>query len=227
MTSQSSATIITPLRASDIAYEKLREMILDLRLEPGELLNESSLASMLELGRMPVREAIGRLVTDHFIVVLPRRGTVVASMTMVDIADLFDAREAVECGIARVVARHITDEQIEELRALVEVADASRGEFDAERYLLNDLRIHRLIVDLLDNSLLRTTANTLLLHNLRFWRSFFRTRTPLVSTMLSHGDLLRALELRDGDAAEEATREHLEGARQLLMSLFESNDNTR
>ncbi|HEY1762445.1 MAG TPA: GntR family transcriptional regulator [Acidimicrobiales bacterium] len=227
MTSQSSATIITPLRASDIAYEKLREMILDLRLEPGELLNESSLASMLELGRMPVREAIGRLVTDHFIVVLPRRGTVVASMTMVDIADLFDAREAVECGIARVVARHITDEQIEELRALVEVADTSRGEFDAERYLLNDLRIHRLIVDLLDNSLLRTTANTLLLHNLRFWRSFFRTRTPLVSTMLSHADLLRALELRDGDAAEEATREHLEGARQLLMSLFESNDNNR
>jgi DNA-binding GntR family transcriptional regulator len=226
MTSQ-SPTNITPLRASDIGYEKLREMILDLRLEPGELLNESSLSSVLEIGRMPVREAIGRLVTDRFIVVLPRRGTVVASMTMADIANLFDAREAVECGIVRVVARRITDEQIEELTSLVKVADAARGDFDAERYLLDDLRIHRLIVDLLDNSLLRNAANTLLLHNLRFWRSFFRTRTPQVSTMLSHRDLLRALELRDGDAAEAATREHLEGARQLLMSLFESNDNNR
>lgn len=220
-------TTTKTLRASDIAYEKLLEMILDLRLEPGELLNESSLSSMLEIGRMPVREAIGRLVTNHFIVVLPRRGTVVASMTMVDIADLFDAREAVECGIARVVARNITNEQIEELKSLVEVADASRGDFDAERYLLNDLRIHRFIVDLLDNSLLRATANTLLLHNLRFWRSFFRTRTPQVSTMLSHSDLLRALERRDGDAAEAAAREHIEGSRQLLMSLFESTDSSR
>jgi DNA-binding GntR family transcriptional regulator len=226
MTIQSTANI-APLRASDVAYEKLREMILDLRLEPGELLNESSLSSMLEIGRMPVREALGRLVTDQFIVVLPRRGTVVASMTMVDIADLFDAREAVECGIARVVARRITDEQIDEMRSLVEVADASRDHFDAERYLLDDLRIHQLIVDLLDNSLLRNTANTLLLHNLRFWRGFFRTRSPQVSTMLSHSDLLHALELRDGDAAEATTREHLEGARQLLMSLFEANDSNR
>jgi DNA-binding GntR family transcriptional regulator len=219
--------MVTPLRASDVAYEKLREMILDLRLEPGELLNESSLSSTLGIGRMPVREAIGRLVTDHFIVVLPRRGTTVASMTMVDIADLFDAREAVECGIARVVARRITDEQLDQMKALTEVADASRGDFDAERFLLDDLAIHRHIVGLMDNALLRNTANTLLLHNLRFWRSFFRNRTPLGSTMLSHRDLLHALEQRDGDAAEAATREHLEGARQLLMSLFDSSDTNR
>jgi DNA-binding GntR family transcriptional regulator len=45
--------------------------------------------------------------------------------------------------------------------------------------------------------------------------------------MLSHRDLLHALQQRDGDAAEAATREHLEGARQLLMSLFDSSDINR
>ena len=214
---------VAPLRASDIAYDQLRAMILDLRLAPGEVLNELSLAAMLGIGRMPVREAIVRLAGDHFVVVLPRRGTVVASMNMLDIAHLYEAREAVECGIAHVVVRRITDEQILEFRILVEEAEEARDVFDAERFLLDDLRIHRFVIGLLDNALLHDTADSLLLHNLRFWRSFFQARLPHGDTMLSHRDLLEAFENRDGEAAERATRVHIERARQLLLSLFEGN----
>jgi DNA-binding GntR family transcriptional regulator len=221
--STGAASNFVPLRASDVAYERLREMILDLRLAPGEVLNELSLSSMIGIGRMPVREALQRLASDRFVVALPRRGTVVSSMTMVDVAHLYEAREAVECGIARVVVRRITDEQIRELRPLVERADEARGVFDAERFLLDDLRIHRFVIGMLDNALLHDAADSLLLHNLRFWRSFFRSRPPQGDTMLSHRDLLTAFENRDGDAAEEATRAHIEGARQLLVTLFDGN----
>jgi DNA-binding GntR family transcriptional regulator len=199
-------------------------MILDLTLQPGEIMNETSLAGMLEIGRMPVREAIGRLVSDRFVTVLPRRGTVVATMTMIDIANLYDAREAVECGIVRVAVRRITDEQIADFTLLVDVADNSRGLFDAERFLLDDLSVHRFVASLVENALLRNTAETLLLHNLRFWRTFFHSRLPEDDTMLSHRDLLLALERRDGEAAEEATRTHIDGARQLLVSLFAGTD---
>jgi len=221
--STEAASNLVPLRASDVAYERLREMILDLRLAPGEVLNELSLSSMIGIGRMPVREALQRLSSDRFVVALPRRGTVVSSMTMVDVAHLYEAREAVECGIARVVVRRITDAQIRELRTLVERADEARGVFDAERFLLDDLRIHRFVIGMMDNALLHDAADSLLLHNLRFWRSFFQSRLPQGDTMLSHRDLLMAFENRDGDAAEEATRAHIEGARQLLITLFDGN----
>lgn len=221
--SEGAASNLVPLRASDVAYERLREMILDLRLAPGEVLNEFSLSSMIGIGRMPVREALQRLASDRFVVALPRRGTVVSSMTMVDVAHLYEAREAVECGIARVVVRRITDEQIRELRTLVERADEARGVFDAERFLLDDLRIHRFVISMMDNALLHDAADSLLLHNLRFWRSFFRSRLPQGETMLSHRELLTAFENRDGDAAEAATRAHIEGARQLLVTLFDGN----
>lgn len=215
---------VVPRRASDVAYEQLREMILDLTLQPGEILNEASLAAMLNIGRMPVREAIGRLVSDRFITVLPRRGTVVATMTMMDIANLYDAREAVECGIVRVAVRRITDEQIGDFKLLVGVADDARGRFDAERFLLDDLSVHRFVAGLVENPLLRNTAETLLLHNLRFWRTFFLSRLPQGDTMLSHHELLLAFERRDGEAAEEATRTHIDGARQMLVSLFGGGD---
>lgn len=222
--SLSDVSPVIPLRASDVAYEQLREMILNLSLPPGQILNEASLAAMLDLGRMPVREAIGRLVSDRFITVLPRRGTMVATMTMMDIANLYDAREAVECGIVHVAVRRITDEQIDQFRQLVDVADVARGQFDAERFLLDDLSVHRFVAGLVENPLLRNTAETLLMHNLRFWRTFFRSRLPQDETMLSHHDLLRAFEHRDGEAAEEATRTHIDGARQLLVSLFGASE---
>ena len=218
------ASPAAPRRASDVAYEQLREMILDLTLEPGDILNEASLSTMLDIGRMPVREGIGRLVSDRFVTVLPRRGTVVATMTMMDIANLYDAREAVECGIVRVAVRYITDDQIDRFKQLVDVADVARSRFDAERYLLDDLGVHQFVASLVENPLLRGTAETLLLHNLRFWRTFFRTRPPQGDTMLSHDDLLLAFERRDGAAAEEATRMHIDGARQLLVSLFSTSE---
>ena len=146
-----------------------------------------------------------------------------SSMTMVDVAHLYETGEAVECGIARVVVRRITDDQIRELRTLVERADEARGVFDAERFLLDDLRIHPFVIGMMDNALLHDAADSLLLHNLRFWRSFFQSRLPQGDTMLSHRDLLAAFENRDGDAAEEATRAHIEGARQLLVTLFDGN----
>lgn len=211
---------VIPLRASDVAYEQLREMILDLRLSAGEILNEHSLAATLGIGRMPVREAIGRLVSDRFIVVLPRRGTAVAPMAMEDVVHLFEAREAVECGIAYVAARKVTPVQVEEFRGLVEEAEAARGVFDAERFLLDDLRIHRFLVEQMDNALLQDAAERLLLHNLRFWRSFFRTRLPHADTMLSHRDLLLALEDGDCEGAQSAMRAHIGASRQLLQALF-------
>ena len=221
--SHEAASNLVPLRASDVAYERLREMILDLRLAPGEVLNELALSSMVGIGRMPVREALQRLASDRFVVALPRRGTVVSSMTMVDVAHLYEAREAVECGIARVVVRRVTDEQIRELRTLVERADEARGVFDAERFLLDDLQVHRFVIGMMDNALLRAAADSLLLHNVRFWRSFFQSRVPQGDTMLSHRELLTAFENRDSDAAELATRAHIEGARQLLVTLFDGN----
>ena len=106
-------------RASDLAYAELRERILDLRLAPGSLVNELALAADLGMGRMPVREAIARLVTDRFITVLPRRGTVVTPVGLDDVLEMFEAREAIECGVAYIAASRATSEDLATLRELV------------------------------------------------------------------------------------------------------------
>ena len=205
-------------RASDLAYDELRERILDLRLAPGSLLNELALASDLGMGRMPVREAVARLAIDRFITVLPRRGTVVTQVGLDDVLDIFEAREAIECGAVHIVASHATDEDLATLRRLIEAADRARDGTDHEAFLRDDHAIHSFLVHMVRNSLLQDAADRLLLHNLRFWRMYWASRPAQHATMISHGSLLAALEAGDPEQAEKAMREHLVASRQLLRA---------
>jgi DNA-binding GntR family transcriptional regulator len=213
------AAIARP-RASDIAYEQLRDRILDLRLPPGAVVNEHDLAAELGLGRMPVREAIARLASDRFIIVHPRRSTLVTTFGLDDILDMFDAREAIECGVAHIAARRAQASDLTTLRRLVEDADRAREGTDREAFLRDDHEIHTFLVHMIRNQLLQDATHRLLLHNLRFWRSYWASRPVQHATIIPHADLLAALEDHDPEQAEAAMREHVAASRQLLHSSF-------
>jgi DNA-binding GntR family transcriptional regulator len=195
-------------------------MLLDLRLSPGTVVNELALAGELEMGRMPVHEALARLASDGFLTVLPRRGTVVAAFTLKDVLDLFEAREAIECGAVHIAARRATDDDVAALAKLINTANRARTETEPETYLDADYQIHLFLVRILNNSMLQDQVERLLMHNLRFWRFYFSSRTVRMTAMLSHDELLVALRERDGDAAQSAMRLHIADSRGMLQALF-------
>lgn len=209
-----------PTRASDVAYHELRDRIVDLRLPPGHPVNEIAVAAELGLSRMPVHEAVGRLAVERFITVLPRRGSVVTALELPDVLDLFSAREALECGIAHLAARRATDADLARLRELVETADGARDPSDHLQFLIEDYEVHAFLVAIVRSPLLWDLAERLLLHNLRFWRSYWSTQPVHQTALISHHEMLLALESRDPDAAEEAMRAHIAGSRQLLQASF-------
>ena len=208
-------------RASDQAYSRILEMILDLRLPPGAVLNEQQLAAGTGFGRMPVREAVARLSTDRFVTVVPRRGTYVTPVGLSDVLEMFEAREAIECGVAFIAARRVTAPQLDRLRALVDRADLARNDERPEDHLRDDHAIHAYLVEIASNGLLRDAADRLLQHNLRFWRSYWSSHEPQSTTMLPHADLLAALEAHDQQAAEQAMRTHISASRAVVQAAFE------
>ena len=87
------------------AYEWLRERIIDGTLKPGERIREREVAEELRVSRIPVREALPQLESEGYIVVLPRRGAIVARMTIQDVTELFDIRSSLEVLAARLAAQ--------------------------------------------------------------------------------------------------------------------------
>lgn len=209
-----------PPRASDQAYGWLLERILDLRIPPGTVVNELQLAAEIGLGRMPVREALARLAGERFTTVMARRSTVVTSLGLDDVLDLFEAREAVQCGVAYIAASKASDDDLAMLAKLIRSAESARQDREVLAFLSDDYEIHLFLIHMIDNVLLQDAAELLLQHNLRFWRSYWSTRPAQPTNMVSHRPMLAALRNRDSAAAEQAMREHIQQSRRLLASAF-------
>ena len=119
-----------PLR--DVVSEALRQAIKEGILKPGERLMEIQLADELGVSRTPIRGAIRKLDLEGFVVMIPRRGTYVADISLKDVVQVFEIRSALEELAAGLAAERITPDELEELeRILVEINEyIDRDEFD-------------------------------------------------------------------------------------------------
>ncbi len=79
------------------AVEYLREKIITGELRPGQKLNEAELSSTLGISRPPLREAFRTLDELQLVVSIPRKGCVVAEISVEAFTDLYQAREMIEC----------------------------------------------------------------------------------------------------------------------------------
>ena len=112
--------VYRPLR--DVVSDVLRQAIKDGVLKPGERLMEIRLAEELGVSRTPIREAIRKLEQEGFVVMVPRRGTYVADISLKDISQVFEIRGALEELAAGLAAERITPDELERLeRILVEI----------------------------------------------------------------------------------------------------------
>lgn len=209
-----------PARASDIAYDEIRARIVDLRLWPGTTVDEKTLAADLGLGRTPVREALLRLGADRLLTVLPRRGLLVPPIGFGEIRELFEARQTVECGIARLAARSADPTDLDVFGQLLKTAEGSRLRADFNSYLEDDQAVHRHLAKMSKNVFLSDAADRILRQNLRFWRYYFSERPFSPDSLISHKPLYDALVRQDPDEAEKAMADHVEQSRLLLHALF-------
>ena len=84
---------------SDIAYDRIKAMILQNSLKAGQFVNESQLQEMLGLGRTPVREAILRLAGDDLVRIHPYKGIEISTISPKTIHDIFQLRLIIEPSV--------------------------------------------------------------------------------------------------------------------------------
>ncbi|MEM3433559.1 MAG: GntR family transcriptional regulator [Candidatus Methanomethyliaceae archaeon] len=81
---------------ADGVYERLRELITNLVLKPGQRISVEDVAHMLEVSATPVREALHRLVEEGFVEQKPYIGFFVTNLTPEDVEELFEIRKTLE-----------------------------------------------------------------------------------------------------------------------------------
>jgi DNA-binding GntR family transcriptional regulator len=99
-------------RLSDTLYELMKKDIIECKLEPGELIEESFVIEHYQIGRTPFREACQKLEAEGLVEVVPHRGVFVVSFSSQDIKDLFEWRLIVEPSAAELACERMAKSEI-------------------------------------------------------------------------------------------------------------------
>ena len=141
--------------------DRLRAMILDGEVASGAHLVESSLCKTLKVSRTPLREAMKVLAMEGLVEFSPHRGTRVTVMTGTEVRELFETIAGLESLAAELATLRMRDEALAELEAMHERMLYHFGRGERQQYFALNSDIHRRIVALADNSVLRETHERL------------------------------------------------------------------
>ncbi|SFO08169.1 DNA-binding transcriptional regulator, GntR family [Actinomadura madurae] len=108
----------TRLQLSDEAAARIRELIMDGRVRPGDYLRLERLALEFGISVTPVREALKSLRSEGFVVLEPRRGFVVAPLSKRDVQDLFWVQAGIAAELAARAVPRIGPAALRELDGL-------------------------------------------------------------------------------------------------------------
>ncbi len=197
-------------------YRILHELLVTAEIPPGEFLSEGELAGRLKTSRTPVREACARLMQDHWLSRIRRKGFMVTPISVRDIVEMYEYRKILEGFTSDKVARSANAEQIETLRNIV--APETNPDGTLSEILQANEQFHLRLAQL--------AANTRVLGQLTLTMSYVSRLdtlcTQTVPGWIGHADILRAIEAHQPADARHAMEVHIDLSRDKMIKLFSS-----
>ena len=194
----------------NMIYERLKAMIVERKLSPGEKIYQDKLADELGVSRTPLVNALKMLEREKLISAVPRRGFYVRLFSKQEMVHIFELREVLEGLAARRAAVYITDSQIERLKKFF-TGFAKLEDFGNFRtYREEDRRFHNFLLDVGGEDMLSSILET---YNIITFAYQFLEQEGLVrppaETIQEHAAIIEAICNRDPLIAEELARLHL------------------
>lgn len=197
-----------PLR--DVVFQTLRQAILKGQLEPGERLMEIQLANRLGVSRTPIREAMRKLELEGLVVMVPRKGAEVASITEQDLFDVLEVRRSLECLAAGLACERMNGEILEELKKAMDEFKSLAGSKDLAELTDSDIQFHEQIYHATGNKRLVQLLNNLREQMYRYRLEYLKDETTHQKLVEEHEKIYEALRTGNKKLAEEALTEHID-----------------
>jgi DNA-binding GntR family transcriptional regulator len=194
------------------AYRYVRERIVSLELAPASLLDEQALADAIGVGLTPVRQALRRLAWESLVVILPRRGTMVADLHPADIENIFEMRLELEALATELAAGRATPLELAHLDTLMERTRAElAGANSPDALIALDRETHGALWAASGNAQLERTLDWLYVHLMRLWNYALPRIEGIPAMSADHLAIVDAVRARDAATARRLMHDHVRG----------------
>jgi DNA-binding GntR family transcriptional regulator len=200
---------------TDEVYDYLYEKIIAGKYSAGDWLRQEDISTQLGVSQTPVREAFDRLVSSGLAERVPFRGVRVPKLEPKEIVDAFILRLVLENLSARIAAKTIQPEEVEDLSEVVEKTERLLSLDDMSTLRQLNKEIHTGIVAAVHSPLLNKlydmTTNSF--PDWMLYEYMFRhpelLQTSLKREYLEHKAIIEALSRNDPQAASNQITNHL------------------
>jgi DNA-binding GntR family transcriptional regulator len=213
-------------------YDRLREEILRLELEPGAPLDEVGLAKRFRLSRSPVREAIIRLASDGLVTMFPNRSSIVAPLDLLRLIPChLDALELMQRLTTRLAARNRTEADLARIEAAAAAFAVAVNERRLPEMIDANYEYHMAIAEAGANPYFTALYGRLLDEGKRMLHMHFsfaaENRARGLETLLAeHVAITDAIRAGDLDRAENLAHTHSVEFRRRFASYLEQSSAT-
>ena len=193
----------------DQVAERVRALIFDRQLAPGELINENVLAEKWQISRTPLREALKVLAAEGLVELVPRRGCRVIEVTETDADELFPIMALLEGRCAFEATQHASADDLHDLQRMHDALERTAAAQDVDGYYKANHAFHSFVQRLANNRWLdRATAD------LRKFVRMLRGRQLVLpgrieASINEHRVLIAAMVVGGAARAERAMHDHL------------------
>lgn len=209
----------------NVIYKRLKSMIIERKLKPGEKIYQDKLADDLGVSRTPLVSALKKLEHEKLINGIPRRGFFVRDFSKREMIHIFELREVLEGLAARKASTRITDGQIQRLDSFFSEFKTQDDLKDCKKYREEDRRFHNFLLEIGGEEILSSMLET---YNILTLAYQFRDREGLVrppeETIHEHRALIKAVCDKDPTKAEELARLHIKLSIDKMIRDLEQED---
>jgi len=203
---------------TQMVYRKIKEMMFNYQIVPGQRLVFIDLAKRLGVSRTPVNNALSILANEGFLDFVPNQGYSVHEITQEEATSLYEIRELLELGAVGNAIWKLTPEKLELLdrqKTLYEqvvIEQVSRGRFTL------DQEFHATYVHMAENPYLTDYFREV------YQRIFLRHRIEGLragrarDVVLEHQQIFDAIKSRDTKKAKELIRCHIRAGKEYIFS---------
>ena len=178
-------------------------------LSPGTRLEEVALAERFGVSRTPIREALHLLSASDLIDLRPRRGAVVASLSLERLLQMFEVMAEMEATCARLAARRMTLEERKALEHQHLVCGKSSASGNSDYYYEENARYHTLICNGAHNSFLADEVQRLRRRLQPYRRLQLRLEGRIDASFAEHTGITEAIVAGEEEQATEVMRQHV------------------
>lgn len=195
---------------ASLAYRVIADRIITLDIRPNEAINESKLSKDLQMGRTPIREALGKLENDRLVVTQVRKGAFAAPVDPGDFRQLSMLRQALEPMAAALAAENYKPGHSQMLTSHLELLHTleTRSPEQSELMRLN-LAVHKFIYALSMNRHLEDTLSRYAHLSVRIWSMLLERQPPVVDRTLELAVILERIAANDSEQSRSLMDRHV------------------